>query len=531
MADEMKTVKFKKPAILASLAVVFIILCVISYFSSSPSSDHPHLVKAIRPARFAFAKHGAVEAEKPAPIRRLNRSENDNEPRKKKVVEMMLHAWNGYKNYSWGANELRPESKAPHTAGIFGGEKMPATIVDAADTLYIMGLTKEYEEARQYIKDNFDMSKATGTLSVFETTIRFLGGLLSLYALTKEQFYMDKARSVGEALLPAFNTPTGIPTGGLNMQSKGGGRMFGGNAVLAELGSLHLEFMYLSQITGSPIFGKKVRKVRNALDKVEKPSGLYYNFINADTGKWTSNKHISLGALGDSFYEYLIKSWLQSNKKDQQARRMYWEASDALRANIVFKSESGLTYVGELKDGVKESKMGHLACFSVGMFALQAVNEHNEQRKKSTMQLAEELGATCHESYIRSNTGIGPEMFYFDDSDDATSKSGENNYILRPEVIEGFFYLWRLTGKTKYREWVWDAISAIDKYCRVEAGFAGLVNVYDPKQGHDDVQQSFFLAETLKYAYLTFTDPSVIPLDQWVFNTEAHPLPVMDITV
>ncbi|VDL66670.1 unnamed protein product [Nippostrongylus brasiliensis] len=123
-------------------------------------------------------------------------------------------------------------------------------------------------------------------------------------------------------------------------------------------------------------------------------------------------------------------------------------------------------------------------------------------------------------------------------------RSGENNYILRPEVIEGFFYLWRLTGKTvfvfsinifnplfsflssqKYREWVWDAISAIDKYCRVEAGFAGLVNVYDPKQ------QSFFLAETLKYAYLTFTDTSVIPLDQWVFNTEAHPLPVMDITV
>ncbi|KIH52200.1 hypothetical protein ANCDUO_17700 [Ancylostoma duodenale] len=103
---------------------------------------------------------------------------------------MMLHAWNGYKNYSWGENELRPVSKTFNTQAIFGGRGMPATIVDAADTLWIMGLRKEYEQARDYIKENFDMNKATGTLSVFETTIRFLGGLLSLYALTNEKFYM-----------------------------------------------------------------------------------------------------------------------------------------------------------------------------------------------------------------------------------------------------------------------------------------------------------------------------------------------------
>uniref|UniRef100_A0A158P5Y7 alpha-1,2-Mannosidase n=1 Tax=Angiostrongylus cantonensis TaxID=6313 RepID=A0A158P5Y7_ANGCA len=149
-------------------------------------------------------------------------------------------------------------------------------------------------------------------------------------------------------------------------------------------------------------------------------------------------------------------------------------------------------------------------------------------RQTSTMQLAEELGRTCHESYIRTATHIGPEMFYFREDDEATSNYGENGYILRPEVIEGYFYLWRLTGKEKYRDWVWDAITSIDKYCRVEGGFAGLHNVYDPTKGHDDVQQSFFLAETLKYAYLTFTDKSVISLDQWVFNTEAHPLPIMD---
>ncbi|RCN42497.1 Mannosyl-oligosaccharide 1,2-alpha-mannosidase C52E4.5 family protein, partial [Ancylostoma caninum] len=456
--------------------------------------------------------------------------DDENELRKKKVVEMMLHAWNGYKNYSWGENELRPASKTFNTQAIFGGRGMPATIVDAADTLWIMGLRKEYEQARDYIKENFDMNKATGTLSVFETTIRFLGGLLSLYALTNEKFYIEKARSVGEALLPAFNTPSGIPKSNLDMRTRYAsnyGWANGGSSILAEFGSLHLEFIYLSHIAKAPIFAKKVKKIRDVLDRMEKVNGLYSNYVNSDTGKFTRSYHMSLGALGDSFYEYLIKSWLQSGKTDDQARAMYWEVSKAMREQMVLKSKSGLTYVAELRNGLPEHKMGHLACFSVGMFALQAVNEKTEQERASTMELAEELGRTCHESYIRTTTHIGPEMFYFNGEEDATSRNSENGYILRPEVIEGFFYLWRLTGKQMYREWVWDAIQAIDKYCRVEGGFSGIYDVYDPKKGHDDVQQSFFLAETLKYAYLTFTDNSVVSLDKWVFNTEAHPLPVM----
>ncbi|EGT33983.1 hypothetical protein CAEBREN_15158 [Caenorhabditis brenneri] len=78
-----------------------------------------------------------------------------------------------------------------------------------------------------------------------------------------------------------------------------------------------------------------------------------------------------------------------------------------------------------------------------------------------------------------------------------------------------------------YRDWVWDAVQAVEKYCRVENGFTGLQNVYNPKAGRDDVMQSFFLAEFLKYAYLTFADDSLISLEKWVFNTEAHPVPIL----
>ncbi|VDM67697.1 unnamed protein product [Strongylus vulgaris] len=196
----------------------------------------------------------------------------------------------------------------------------------------------------------------------------------------------------------------------------------GGSSILAELGSLHLEFTYLSQISKAPIFTKKVKKIRDVLDQLEKVNGLYPNYIDSDTGKWTKPYHISLGALGDSFYEYLIKSWLQSGKKNEQSRRMFWDASKAIQEQMIFKSKSGLTYTAELSNGLPQHKMGHLACFSVGMFALQAVNEKAEVDRKSTMRLAEELGRTCHESYVRSTTHIGPEMFYFNELDDATSK-------------------------------------------------------------------------------------------------------------
>jgi mannosyl-oligosaccharide alpha-1,2-mannosidase len=67
---------------------------------------------------------------------------------------------------------------------------------------------------------------------------------------------------------------------------------------------------------------------------------------------------------------------------------------------------------------------------------------------------------------------------------------------------------------------------AIEKHCKSEGGYSGLRNVYQIPAQQDDVQQSFFLAETLKYLFLIFSDDDVMPLDQWVFNTEAHPLPV-----
>ncbi|VDK42880.1 unnamed protein product [Anisakis simplex] len=453
------------------------------------------------------------------------------ESRREFVRAMMLHAWSGYKRYAWGANEVRPISKIPHTQGIFGGQGsgLAATIVDSLDTLLIMGLSEQYEEARDYIRDNFNISRVTGTLSVFETNIRFLGGLLSAYAITNEDFYVNLSKSIAEVLLKAFNTPTSIPKSSVNPSTgeiSNYGWAEGGSSILSEFGSLHLEFAYLSKVTSNLSYKEKVQKIRDHLDKIEKiDGGLYPNYMSPETGEWMGS-HVSLGAMGDSFYEYLLKSYILTNRSDAQAWRMYTAAMDAVQEKMIRKSKGGLWYVAESRNGILEHKMSHLSCFCVGMFALQSKYETSPDRARGFMRLAEELGRTCHESYVRSKTGIGPEVFSFVNGNEAKAPADQRHYILRPEVIEGWFYLWRLTGKPVYKEWVWRAVQAIETYCRREAGYTGITNVYSSKPGSDDVQQSYFLAETLKYAYLTFTNSSVMSLDKWVFNTEAHPLPI-----
>lgn len=158
---------------------------------------------------------------------------------------------------------------------------------------------------------------------------------------------------------------------------------------MSEFGTLHLEFAYLSDITGNPVYREHVQNIRTILMDIEKPNGLYPNYLNPKTGKWGQRKcvvveervnqmreltiiflteHMSLGALGDSFYEYLLKSWIQSGQTDNQARKMYDDAMAAIIEHMIRTSSSGLIYTSDLKSDRLEHKMDHLACFSGMVF-------------------------------------------------------------------------------------------------------------------------------------------------------------------
>ena len=220
-------------------------------------------------------------------------------------------------------------------------------------------------------------------------------------------------------------------------------------SILSEMGSQHLEYIYLSDMTGDVRFRDRVLHIRNYLNKMEKPHGLYMNMVDNVYGRWTENKS-TLGALSDSFYEYLIKAYVQSNHKDHVALKMYKDAVDAIDVSgIINISPTGLVYLSDLFYGKANNKMQHLTCFAGGMYALgahelakdnsvvysdataQQVNRSIEyDRINRHFALGINVTNTCHESYVRAPTGLGPETFYFDNDNEATNKNGDM-YILR----------------------------------------------------------------------------------------------------
>ena len=215
--------------------------------------------------------------------------------RRETVKQMLLHGWNNYVRYAWGENELRPISRKGHSPGIFGSTKLGASIVDAMDTLWIMGLKDEFARGRDWIRDNLSLDEVNADLSVFEFNIRFIGGLLSAYALSRDRMFLDKADQFAQKLLPAFDTPTGLPFGLIN-PSTGSAKNYvwasSSSSILSELGSMHLEFVYLSHLTGKSVYRDKVIAVRDYLDRMQKPNGLYPNYINPRTGLWGQRKSL-----------------------------------------------------------------------------------------------------------------------------------------------------------------------------------------------------------------------------------------------
>lgn len=460
---------------------------------------------------------------------RVDTNKNDanevkNKERRDKVKEMTLFAWNNYKKYAWGKNELKPLSRTGHQAGIFGGaENLGASIVDAMDTLHLMGLHDEVKLGKEWIQSKFNLNIGT-QLSAFEVNIRFVGGFLAMFTLTKDKFYLNKAEEVATLLLPIFQSPTGIPYSLVNPASKQTQNYnwaAGGCSILAELGSLSLEFQYLSDATGNRVFEEKINKLNEALEKANRPEGLYYNYINPTSGAYCGTQ-AGVGGLADSFYEYLLKLWLYKNKSDKKLLEQYLTAMRGVRDKLIRKSANNFVYAGEYSSNQLAPRMGHLACFTGGMFALTAmyVEDLPSAEKIEYENLARNITYTCHQSYQMTATKLGPESFsFYDKSGPSVS---DRYYILRPETVESYFYLWRMTKEEKYRDWAWEVVQALEKHCRTEAGYSGVRDVNQVPASLDDVQQSFFFAETLKYLYLIFSDDDLVPLGEYVFNTEAH---------
>ena len=413
-----------------------------------------------------------------------------------RVRQEFLHAWGGYKQYAWGHDELKPLSKNYRD---WHGVSLCMTAVDALDTMIVMGLDAEVEKAKDLIVNKLSFHHDIFVKN-FEITIRLLGGLLSSHQLTGDKRLLQLAEDLGNRLLPAFGSPTGMPYVNVNLKT---GAVRGEVTNPAEVGTLLLEFGTLSKLTGKPIYYDKAKRAVVELYKRRSPIGLVGAGINVKSGAWTdSTSHISGGI--DSYYEYLWKSWLLFGDKD--CEEMWQTSIVAVNKYLADDTPDGLWYgQANMNTGARTGTLfGALDAFFPGTLAL-----------SGDMDRAKRLEDSCYKMW--TTFGIEPEEL-----DYSKMKVAYDGYALRPEIIESAYYLHHFTKDARYLEMGRTFFDSLVKYCRTEVAYATLRSV-ETKQKRDQME-SFFFAETLKYLYLLFTPANTVDLTQVVFNTEAHPL-------
>ncbi|QDZ21691.1 alpha-1,2-Mannosidase [Chloropicon primus] len=450
------------------------------------------------------------------------------EERRAAVRDAMKHAWRGYRKYAFGEDELEPVTKT--SVNDFG--HLGATAIDAIDTLWIMGLEDEYKEAREVMTGFREKMMGATPLSTFECTIRLLGGFMSVYYLTGDKLFLDNARDLGDRLLSAYaKGGVGMPSNMVSLQSQDLNQEWEGvKHHLAEFGTTQLEFYALSRETGDMKYAEASAKPLVAVHERNKnhyllPAHFFGN------GNKASPEAYTVAGYADSYYEYLLKAWVQAGAHrgdmvHDTGKR--WEGAMDEMIQYLVNRRGGVTTLlevqGLLNGGFLHMQMDHLACFAPGMLALgthKAKSLLSFEKRLKFMEIAEELTETCYKMYSTTETGLAGENYrvFFGEIQVADKKN-----MLRPEAVESLMILYRVTGKNKYREWGWEIFQAIEKHCKVEAGYSGVRDVTQEPAELDNKMQSWFLAETLKYLYLLFSPTDVVSLDEWVFNTEAHPL-------
>lgn len=443
------------------------------------------------------------------------------------VLEMFDHAYGNYMEHAYPADELMPltcrgrvRGQEPSRGDVDDAlGKFSLTLIDSLDTLVVLNKTKEFEDAvRKVLRDvNLDNDVV---VSVFETNIRVLGGLLgghSLAIMLKEkgehmQWYNDEllhmAKQLGYKLLPAFNTTSGLPYPRINLkfgirkpEARTGTET---DTCTACAGTLILEFAALSRFTGATIFEEYARKALDFLwEKRQRSSNLVGVTINIHTGDWV-RKDSGVGAGIDSYYEYLLKAYVLLG--DDSFLERFNTHYDAIMRYI---SQPPLLLDVHIHKPMLNARtwMDALLAFFPGLQVL-----------KGDIRPAIETHEMLYQVIKKHN--FLPEAFTTD------FRVHWAQHPLRPEFAESTYFLYKATGDPYYLEVGKTLIENLNKYARVPCGFAAMKDVRTGS--HEDRMDSFFLAEMFKYLYLLFADKEdiIFDIEDYIFTTEAHLLPL-----
>ncbi|XP_034933786.1 ER degradation-enhancing alpha-mannosidase-like protein 3 [Chelonus insularis] len=444
---------------------------------------------------------------------------------KEEARDMFYHAYNAYMDNAYPADELMPLSCKGRYRGseadrgdidsVLGNFSL--TLVDTLDTLVVLGDLGEFENAVKLVVR--DVSFDTDVIvSLFETNIRMLGGLLSGHILSEYlqaradimSWYRGElltlAKDLGFRFLPAFNTSTGIPYGRINLKygMKGVPQEMCRETCTACAGSMILEMAALSRLTGEMIFEEKAQKAMDALWKIRhRGTDLMGSVLNVHSGDWV-RRDSGVGAGIDSYYEYCLKAYILLGDEKYLGR-----FNKHYQAIMKYVSQGPMLLDVHMHRPNTNSKnfMDALLAFWPGLQVL-----------KGDIKPAVETHEMLYQVMQRHN--FIPEAFTTD------FQVHWGHHPLRPEFLESTYFLYRATGDHYYLGVGKKVLKSLQTYARVPCGYAAVSDVRTNK--HDDTMDSFVLSETFKYLFLLFAEPNdlVLDLDEFIFTTEGHLLPL-----
>ncbi|WP_441248656.1 glycoside hydrolase family 47 protein [Kitasatospora sp. McL0602] len=398
------------------------------------------------------------------------------------VVAEFQHAWDGYKTVAWGYDEVRPVSgtrrdffATGHTFGL--------SIVEALDTLWLMGLDSEVALAADWIEQHLDPAVDT-EVQVFEMVIRVVGGLLAGYLCTGRPALLTRCIQLADRLLPAFtSSPTGMPYRYVNLRT---GAVSGNVSPLAEIGTNCLEFGLLTRLAKDDKYWLAAKRACWAVYNRRSSLGLLGTSLDVESGRWADTASCAPNPPVDSFYEYL---WAGAELfGDQELGSMYRELTDAVLRYQLDRPNGHTTFrqvdctSGELV-GQSQSELG---AFYAGLLG-----------KGGDLPTGREYYRSW--SQTLATYPVLPEMF-----DYQSGRITDARNELRPEYVNSSFDLWRLTGEAEFKQTGYQYLQGIEAHLRVPGGYTVATDVTTSPVRLGDLTPGYLFAENFKYLYLMF---------------------------
>jgi mannosyl-oligosaccharide alpha-1,2-mannosidase len=322
--------------------------------------------------------------------------------------------WEAYKKYAWLKDALKPISGGFRDQ--FSG--WAATLVDSLDTLWIMGLREEFDEAVAAVA-KIDFGQSTSpTVNTFETNIRYLGGLIAAYDLSKREALLVKATELGDLIYAAFNTENRMPVDFIDFATAKTGKALTveGSVVSASPGTLSLELTRLSQLTGNPKYYDAISRVMDVFyqgQQKTKLPGLWPTYVSMSRQDVVSGSEFTLAGCADSLYEYLPKmhallAGLEPKYEEmttrflEAAKKLFFRPMVPKNEPILMPSSGKVTNDGSV---VLDQESEHLGCYIGGVYALAG----KLFRKEEYVNIGSRLTLGCVYAYRSFPTGMMPE--------------------------------------------------------------------------------------------------------------------------